>query len=382
VIVGATDQFLGLDAGALREPVRRALGSTTADVQSWEVQALGNVNNQVTGSIQRVRGTALTAGVPVSCSVVLKACRDPGQRQHHDVRAPNYWKREFLAYASGLIADLPPGVRAPRCYGVEERPDGHAWLWLEDLTEAYGTPWPLERYALAARLAGQLNGAYLAGRPIPDLPWLSFRAGLSFFDQFGPHLERTYALGDHPLVRREWPVADLIDRSVRLWRERDTFYGALARLPQTLCHLDFFRLNLFAVRSPEGADETVGVDWAFLGPAAVGEELAPLVWASPVLAGEHAQQARELGEACFEGYLAGLRDAGWRGDARLARLGYAAGVIRYGGTITPTAIDDPAFMTSIERAWGPFGDILDRWAAVRPYMLDLADEARELMSPI
>jgi len=359
--------------------VRRAFGSNRAEVETWETNPVGNVANLVTGGVYRVRGTATDAGATRPWSLVLKACRDPGQAQHHDVRASNYWKREFLAFNTGLLADLPPGVRAPLCYGTEERAAEDAWLWLEDLTDAYGIPWPLERYALAARHAGQFNGAYLAGRPIPDVPWLSLRAGLSYRDVLGPNLERVQALGDHPLVRREWPDATLLARSMRLWQEREAFYAALARLPQTLCHMDFFRLNVFAVRSPHGDDETVAVDWASLGTAAVGEELAPLVYMSPVLAGEHADRSRELGETCFEGYLAGLRDAGWPGDARLARLGYTAGVISFGGAYSPVAIDKPAVIAQVERAWGPLGDVLDRWAAVRPYMLELADEARELM---
>jgi hypothetical protein len=39
---------------------------------------------------------------------------------------------------------------------------------------------------------------------------------------------------------------------------------------------------------------------------------------------------RELGELAFAGYLTGLREGGWDGDARDVRLGYTAGVIRYG----------------------------------------------------
>jgi len=159
----------------LRDRVRRALGSTAADVQSWDVHPLGHVFNPVTGGVYRVQGTASDAGAPRSWSLVLKVCCDPSQEYHQDVWAANYWKREFLAYGSELLEDLPLGARSPRCYGAEERPDGGAWLWLEDLTDAYGTPWPLKRYALAARHAGQFNGAYLAGRPIPDVPWLSIR---------------------------------------------------------------------------------------------------------------------------------------------------------------------------------------------------------------
>jgi hypothetical protein len=371
---------LPIDPVALRVPVRRALGTGAAEVLDWDVQTLGNVENNVAGGLYRVRGTASTEGPPVAWSLVLKACRDPGEEQHHDVRAANFWKREFLAYGSGLLDNLPPGVRAPRYYGAQEGVDGSAWLWLEDLTESYGVPWPLERYALAARHAGQFNGAYLAGRPIPDLPWLSVGVGTWPFELLGPQLERVHALRDHPLIHREWPDPAVLDRSIRLWREREALYRALARLPRTLCHLDFFRLNLFAVRSPNGADETVGVDWAFLGTAAVGEELAPLVGASVIMADEHADRVPDLGETCFAGYLEGLRDAGWSGDDRLARLGYAAGMIRFGGTWTPLLLDNPAEIAAIERAWGPFGAFIDRWAAVRPYVLDLADEARELMT--
>ena len=40
---------------------------------------------------------------------------------------------------------------------------------------------------------------------------------------------------------------------------------------------------------------------------------------------------------------------------------------------------DPETAEGVERAWGPYGEILDRNAAVQQYTLDLADEARELI---
>jgi hypothetical protein len=54
-------------------------------------------------------------------------------------------------------------------------------------------------------------------------------------------------------------------------------------------------------------------------------------------------------------------------------------VIRNGGTPTPIAIDSPETIAQVESAWGRFGDFLDRLASMRPYILDLAEEARELM---
>jgi hypothetical protein len=43
-------------------------------------------------------------------------------------------------------------------------------------------------------------------------------------------------------------------------------------------------------------------------------------------------------------------------------------------------MDNPAAIAGAERAWGPLGEFVDRWAAVRLYVLELADEARELMT--
>jgi hypothetical protein len=316
-------------------------------------------------------------------------CRAPAGAASASPRAPNYWKREYLAYASGLLADLPPGgLRAPRCLGAEERPGEEAWLWLEALQEASPGPWPLTRYAQAARHAGRFNGAYLTGRPLPAVPWLSAGVAQAVAAPHGELLARLPEFAAHPLVRRQWPDAATAARVVRLWREREAFFGALARLPQTLCHLDLFRHNAFAVRSlgrepaAEVADATVAVDWASLGTAAVGEELAPLVFISPLVGDAAPERARELGEVAFEGYLKGLRDAGWAGEARLVRLGYTAGLIRYNTfALGLHAAIDPGFAPRIERGFGrPFEEVLDRIAAVERYTLDVTDEARVLLA--
>jgi hypothetical protein len=359
--------------------VRRALGSTDLELDAWQAQTLGTT---MSGSgLYRVHGTASDQGRPAPWSLVLKVCRDPGGAQHADPRSKSYWKREALAYGAGLLAQLPLGVRAPRCFGVDEQPEGGAWLWIEELADAYGVPWPLARYGLAARHAGQLNGAYLADRPLPAVPWLSAGGARSDVEWLGAFIERLPEFADHPLVRHQWPDAGTADRIARLWRERENFFAVLVRLPQALCHLDLYRGNLFAVRDPQGRDETVAVDWAFLGTAAVGEELAPLVCASVAFGDADPERVRELGALAFDGYVAGLRDAGWTGDARLARLGYAAGTIRYGvAAIALFAVLHPEVAARAERTWGrPIEDIVERFGAVQRYTLDLADEVRQLM---
>jgi hypothetical protein len=57
-------------------------------------------------------------------------------------------------------------------------------------------------------------------------------------------------------------------------------------------------------------------------------------------------EARERDRIAFEGYVEGLRDAGWRGDARLARLGQVARE-----AILPTSIHVRHLLDEGNRAW-------------------------------
>ena len=190
----------------------------------------------------------------------------------NDPGAQTYWKREALVYGSGLLGDLPAGFSAPRCYGIDERPDGFV-LWLEDVADAVEGKWSLARYGEVARHLGHFNGAYLAGRPLPDAPWLCrdmlrwreplvARSGTGSpscardraCNEGGPATSSTARTGSGPsasAISRHWPV------------------------PQVLCHNDADRRNLL-VREGSGGAETVAVDWAFLGPQAVGTDALTL----------------------------------------------------------------------------------------------------------
>ena len=92
-------------------------------------------------------------------SLILKAI---GANPDVDVPPTDYryWKREPLAYESGLLDELPGGCFAPRCFGSVVADDG-AWLWLEDVRDDLGPEWPFEHYGVVARHLGQLNGTYL-----------------------------------------------------------------------------------------------------------------------------------------------------------------------------------------------------------------------------
>jgi hypothetical protein len=378
----------------LTAPVRRLLASESAEIVDWDAQPIRYASAQAESQgLFRVSGHAQDHNRVLPWNLVLKVIRPPAGTSYAGGRLPpvrptydGFWAADPLAYLSTLLEDVS-GIRAPRCYGVADAPDGASCcLWLEELTDDVGAVWPLERFGLAARHFGRFNGAYLAGRPLPANWWLSqgrYGPGDTLsrylFHEPAAVVERAETW-DHPLVRHSYPVP-VADRLRRLWAEDDVFYAALAKLPRTFCHFDAFRPNLFSQKDRFGSHETVAIDWQHVGIGRVGEELGPLVASTLLWFEVPAELARELGETAFEGYLSGLREAGWTGDAGLARLGYAIYSARLAQIASATSfMVDNARWERARPIWGrPLEELAHQWSQITYYLLDLADEARDLM---
>jgi hypothetical protein len=374
-----TVQLAGIDRATLAPLVQSALNSDSVEVLDWECeQVYGGAG--AGSAIYRFAGQGRDQGQQVPWSLILKTVC-PGKDNVH-TSAWNYYKREAEAYRSGWLDDLPGGLAAPRCFGVVEHPDGTCWIWLEQVTDEIGSCWPLEHYGVAARHVGQLNGAYLVERSLPSWPWLSSGWLRECVARNAPAIPLIRDSLDHPLVRRAWP-GNASDRVFRLWEERDLFLDALDRLPQTLCHLDVFRRNLFARKTADGDYQTVVVDWAFVGRGALGAELVPLVLASFAFFEIDLAQAQEIEGIVCEGYLEGLHDAGWRGDPRQVRLGYTAASLRYRFAELWSAMEmvlDESQHGWYQRVFGhSIEESCDHWAQVGSLVDSLTDEARDLM---
>lgn len=188
---------------------------------------------------------------------------------------------------------------------------------------------------------------------------------------------------EHPLVRRAFP-ADVADGVFRLWAERDALLEALNRLPRAFCHLDAFGRNLFARRGADGRHQTVAIDWCYVGTGAIGEEIVPLVSGGLLFGDLELDKAPELDTIVFDGYVEGLREAGWRGDRRMVRFVYtAASALRYG--IGYPQLELPVLLDESRHAWAeqlmgrPMEEVADQDAECRRFLLGLADEARGLL---
>ena len=379
----ATEARLGaVDRATLTPLVRSALANNEAEVAGWKMQQLsgGVAGGTAMGgsAIYRFSGEAGMQGGLRPWTLILKILHPGGS---HDPSGSHYWKREAEVYRSGMLDRLPAGLKAPRCFGLADHPGESFWLWLEDVKEEIGQ-WPLERYGVAARHLGSFNARYLTDQPALGSPWLSKHWIRRDLEQAGALIDQIDASLRIPLVRRLFP-GDAAAKVFRLWGERNAFLAALDLLPQTLCHFDAFRRNMFA-RRPGNHDETVLIDWAFLGQGAVGAEIVSPVWVTLIFAEVDAKNANELSEVMFHNYLRGLRDAGWKGSERDVRLGYSAAVaLRRLGTIgyaLPMFLDEVrhgALETLVGRKVDELADI---FAQAGRFVEALAAEARDLMS--
>jgi len=243
-----------------------------------------------------------------------------------DPRRWTYWCRESLAYQHSLAREYDgSGIRAPGCLGVHV--DGsEAVLLLEWITGEPGEAWPVPSYGPAAEALGRAQAPFLLGRPVPPFSWLSKR----FLREYSSEKQVTWELLDddeawaHPLVARTFP-AGLREAVLFVHAHSQRLYQISESLPRTLCHLDFWPKNLFQV----AGGGNVLIDWSFAGDGAVGEDAGNLV---PDAVFDHfvtADQMPRLENAVYEGYLRGLRAAGWHDDPRLVQLGMWSSAVKY-----------------------------------------------------
>ena len=381
-------ELRAIDSAALTEPVRALLGDAAAVVRTWErVPFLAGTGDFV----HRLSGAALVGGREVPWTLVLKLVPGGGEGTSGRGRQRGaWWANEAHAYRSGVLAQLPGDLAAPRCFGAQDRPGGAVWLWLEEVVDDLPGAWPLSRYVLAARHLGAFNGAL----PEPQAhDWLS-RGWLREWverDGWGGGWRVVLENAEtwqHPLMRRAYPVP-VAERLLSLHAGRTHLLDALDRLPHTLAHLDAFRRNLFSRRLPDGRDQTIAIDWPSIGYAALGEELGKMVSTSVLFFELPSAQAADLLDAATAGYLAGLQDAGWTLDDTLVRTVHFAARTSASLHWACTAAAFPYVIVTSEREGGKawvtrvFGctpeELIERWAPITYWLLDLADEARSLL---
>ena len=115
-----------IDLPTLTVAVHAALDSPHAVVGDWEVVPVGHrLINRVSGGIYHVAGSARDGTRDKHFSLILKVIHLPAADARSlfngsdDPTHWNYWKREVLAYQSGILdprnVDLQGSLSTPRC---------------------------------------------------------------------------------------------------------------------------------------------------------------------------------------------------------------------------------------------------------------------------
>lgn len=381
----STPKWSSLKASDLEPIVAKVLDNTDIEILDWNIKAFTGGTAEYAGrglGVIRISGHVHHQDDKLPWSVVLKAT-EPSET---DPNAPNYWKREILAYQSGVLEQLPGPIVVPQCYAIQEFEDGECWLWLEDIQTSHEN-WTMEDHRRTARHLGQFNGKFLTGHPLPEeASWMIRGRTRGQMERFEFDKEQ-FLKASSGEISQQWLTEQTIERIIRLNGDCESLLTALDRLPLCYCHHDAFKRNLLIQKNETEKSGTVAIDWALTGYGGVGQEIGITTAMGLLFLEVPAVQARELDEAIFGGYIDGLRDVGWKGDQKLARFGYTATAtltagLRIAALYTHLLqIDEHA--TAIENIIGkPLAEILEQWRVAEPFLLDLGDEALELMHTI
>lgn len=363
--------------------VRSVLKKQDIELLQWHWKSLygggGGIQNS---AVYRFEGSCTDPGQTMSqWSVILKIIR---YQNNDDVSGSHYWKREFEAYQSGWLSNLPTDtLRAPVCYESEIITGKAVTLWLEDL-EGTHQEWNRNNLAIAARHLGEFNGAYLAHEAKPNYPWLSrnwIRRDVEIASKILPHVGKSAS--DTFLGRVISP-----ERTAKchdIYKDREIFLTAIAKLPKTIQHLDAFSRNLFSITN-NGQQSTIAIDWAFVGLETIGAELVSLFWVTLLFSGIEASDMADYERDLFENYIDGLKSVGLQPDRDLIRLGFTASLgLRHFGTmcyVTKAFTDETLVQEFVNNAGSSYDSKVKQLVSVGKYIDGLTEEARQLINAI
>jgi hypothetical protein len=313
--------------------------------------------HSVTGGVYRVSGDGFSLVVKV-VRHGTGATRDGLWGADSEETGRNYWKREWLAFDSGLLSSLPGGLRAPRCLLTTVHGEDECWVWMEDVRGRNHRELLLTDYGVIAEALGSTQGAYAGGAAqLPSNAWLS-RSWLRGWVEACARLVDALRDDDRWNDERLRGLRELRPRVLALWNERETLLGVSEGAPATLTHWDFWPANIYVATG----DDCVAIDWSQVGLGAVGQDLDQLTLDTVWMQVRPDEPLDRLEQPILDSYLRGLHSSGLDVSAAELRRWYAASAaLRYawmaGGQ--PDIVADTGLLRAQEQRFGrPYDDVL------------------------
>jgi len=269
------------------------------------VEPTHNKGNAATGGIWLVEGSSGSAVLKIAKPPTDPPSGNPAWPTSDDPGHWNYWRREPLAYESGIAGCyVDAGISSPRLVDSSDMSDGSVAFWLSVSTGTPGTSWAPAAFGEFARRLGAAQASFV-GR-VPSQPWLS-RGWLRSYVERTPVWARYSVDWDHPLAQ-VWP-SWVRRRLALLWDARLSQVALAQAAPRTLAHLDVWIMNLFS-----SASDFTLLDWAFVGEGGIGEDPANLIVDSVTDGYLPVSLLPEIDSAVTDGYVSGLRTGGYTGS--------------------------------------------------------------------
>jgi hypothetical protein len=247
------------------------------------------------------------------------------------------WRLEIAAYTGPLRDQLPPGMRLPRLYAVDELGPGRAAMWLEDVDQPGDLTWDAARFARAAHLLGRMSARRRYGEVAPILAaatrFTEPNSALRYLVEgrirsiFAPAIADD-ELWAHPVVTAALAVArdPALVADLRGWTTRiDQLLAYCDTLPMTYAHGDASPQNLLV--PAEDPDSFVAIDFGLHCPLPVGHDLGQLLVGLCHAGSLPTDRLAETSSIILAAHAEGLAAEGHRATIDHIRGGYLAGLV-------------------------------------------------------
>ena len=331
------DRVLNLDSNDLDPIVQAVLNDDSAT-------ATGSLSSHSVGSpsigagtlaIAKITGEANTSYGVMPWSAVIKAI-DTAQV----TRVGGDALREIAAYETGLLNFEGRGMRAARCFRVENLPENHVWLWLEDLSEWVDSPWSADEYLQASKQIGLFTGYWSTREPPSGLlmnvdrtlarySWQEIGWSMMGVDEN----ESPDPLLQRGLPRNYYLVAQ------KLGMAADSARAILTTGDRVFSHGDCHPRNLFLSPENDPRQRMVAVDWPHVGVDLLGADFGSMIGSGLSWHEDEFKTLFESESQCFEAFAEGLSEGGWSGDRATARMHYLFGICGYGMMFAAAAVN-------------------------------------------